>query len=270
MKSIDFLREHNVAVDQSLELFGDIETYNETLVEFKNGIEGKLERIDKFFKEADMPNYAILVHSLKSDCKYFGFMDLADLAYQHELESKASNINFVTANYQALVTKANEIKNLVNEYFSDDPAPAPAAAPVAPTAPASPAPAPTERGVILVADDSEVIRLFVKKIFDAEKDIEIAQNGNEAIEVIKKYQTTNRIEAILLDLNMPGSDGFVVLDYLRDNNLLGSMPVTIISGDSSSDAINRAFTYNIVDMLNKPFSEAKIKDAVEKTIAQKQ
>ena len=108
MKSIDFLREHNVAVDQSLELFGDIETYNETLVEFKNGIDGKLERIDKFFKEADMPNYAILVHSLKSDCKYFGFMDLADLAYQHELESKASNINFVTANYQALVTKANE------------------------------------------------------------------------------------------------------------------------------------------------------------------
>ena len=113
MKSIDFLREHNVAVDQSLELFGDIETYNETLVEFKNGIDGKLERIDKFFKEADMPNYAILVHSLKSDCKYFGFMDLADLAYQHELESKASNINFVTANYQALVTKANEINTLV-------------------------------------------------------------------------------------------------------------------------------------------------------------
>ena len=69
---------------------------------------------------------------------------------------------------------------------------------------------------------------------------------------------------------MPGADGFVVLDYLRDNNLLSQMPVTIISGDSSSDAINRAFTYNIVDMLNKPFSEAKIKDAVEKTIAQKQ
>ena len=68
---------------------------------------------------------------------------------------------------------------------------------------------------------------------------------------------------------MPGTDGFVVLDYLKNNDLLQKMPVTIISGDSSSDAINRAFTYNIVDMLNKPFSEAKIKDAVEKTIAQK-
>ncbi len=268
MKSIDFLKAHNVAVDQSLELFGDVETYNETLVEFKNGIDGKLERIDKFFKEGDMPNYAILVHSLKSDCKYFGFMELADLAYQHELESKASNINFVTANYEKLVTEAKKIRDLVNDYFTDDPTPV-AAAPVQPVAPAAPAPAPEEKGVILVADDSEVIRLFVKKIFAETKDIEIAKDGNEAIEVIKRYQATNRIEAILLDLNMPGADGFVVLDYLRDNNLLSQMPVTIISGDSSSDAINRAFTYNIVDMLNKPFSEDKIRDAVEKTIAQK-
>ena len=50
-------------------------------------------------------------------------------------------------------------------------------------------------------------------------------------------------------------------------NLLTRMPVTIISGDSSKDAIDKAFTYNIVDMINKPFNEIKIKQAVEKTIA---
>ena len=66
---------------------------------------------------------------------------------------------------------------------------------------------------------------------------------------------------------MPKIDGFAVLDYLNSNNLLGTMPVTVISGDSSSEAINRAFGYNIVDMINKPFSEQKIKDAVEKTIS---
>ena len=65
---------------------------------------------------------------------------------------------------------------------------------------------------------------------------------------------------------MPKVDGFAVLNYLKDNNLLSIMPVTIISGDSSKDSIDRAFTYNIVDMLNKPFSETKIKEAVEKTI----
>ena len=249
MKSIDFLREHNV------------ETYNETLVEFQKGIDGKLERIEKFYKDGDMPNYAILVHSLKSDCKYFGFMELADLAYQHELESKASNINFVAANFDRLMTEAKKVRTIVNAYLNDD-----IALPEIPTVGTVPA----ARGVILVADDSEVIRLFVKKTFENDKDIEVAEDGNEALRIIQSHEDDNRIEAILLDLNMPGSDGFVVLDYLKNKNLLSKMPVTIISGDSSSDAINRAFTYNIVDMLNKPFSEQKIKDAVEKTIAQKQ
>ena len=65
---------------------------------------------------------------------------------------------------------------------------------------------------------------------------------------------------------MPKVSGFSVLDYMTQSNLLEKMPVTIISGDSSSEAINRAFEYPIVDMINKPFSEDKIKDAVEKTI----
>ena len=65
---------------------------------------------------------------------------------------------------------------------------------------------------------------------------------------------------------MPVKDGFAVLDYLKDNNLLGVMPVTIVSGDSSKEAIDKAFAYNIVDMLSKPFNEEKIKEVVERTI----
>ena len=47
-----------------------------------------------------MANYAIQVHSLKSDAKYFGFETLAELAYKHEMESKANNMYFVTDNYE--------------------------------------------------------------------------------------------------------------------------------------------------------------------------
>ena len=83
MKSINYLRRFGADIDSALELFGDEATYNETLTEFQNGIDGKLAEIDKYYKQADMPNYAILVHSLKSDCKYFGFKELADIAYEH-------------------------------------------------------------------------------------------------------------------------------------------------------------------------------------------
>ncbi len=256
MKSIDFLKNNNVNIEQSLELFGDIETYNETLKEFQNGIDNKLQEITKYYNMADMPNYAIYVHSLKSDCKYFGFTKLAEMAYEHELQSKANNIEFVKANYSILMEEANKIKILVNEYLSDS------------------APENTEEtlenkenGIILVADDSEVIRIFVKKIFNDKYEVLFATNGQEALNIIKEHESDNRIKAILLDLNMPKVNGFAVLDYLNSQDLFSKMPVTIISGDSSSEAINKAFTYPIIDMLNKPFSEDKIKEAIEKTIS---
>lgn len=269
MKSINYLRQFGADIDSSLELFGDEATYNETLTEFQRGIDGKLAEIDKYYQQADMPNYAILVHSLKSDCKYFGFKELTDIAYQHELASKESNINFVRTNYDKLVQEAKKVRKIVNDYFDDS---------VQENSPnQAPSPAVVEaiqeekenEDIILVADDSEVIRIFVKKIFDAEYELAFATNGDEALNIIKEHMEDNRIKAILLDLNMPVKDGFAVLDFLKENDLLSSMPVTIVSGDSSREAIDKAFTYNIVDMLSKPFNEAKIKEVVERTIESK-
>ena len=85
-------------------------------------------------------------------------------------------------------------------------------------------------------------------------------------DIINANSDTDFVEAILLDLNMPGVDGFGVLEYMRQNNLLKKMPVSIISGDSSKDTIDRAFTYEIVDMVAKPFNDKNIKSVVEKTI----
>ena len=63
---------------------------------------------------------------------------------------------------------------------------------------------------------------------------------------------------------MPESDGFMVLNYFKDNNLFTKYPVVIISGDDTKETIDRAFTYNIIDMLNKPFSMERVKDMVNK------
>lgn len=257
MKDINFLYQNNVDVDKALELFGDIETYNETIKEFKSGIDEKLGLIKKYYQEEDMPNYAIYVHSLKSDCKYFGFTKLAEIAYEHEMKSKANDLNYVKANYNQLIEETEKVKNILNGYLEDNE--------LSETLEENET---LNEDIILVADDSEVIRIFVKKIFDADYQLEFAKNGEEALKVIRDHEDDNRIKAILLDLNMPKVSGFSVLDYMTQSNLLERMPVTIISGDSSSEAINRAFEYPIVDMINKPFSEAKIKDAVEKTIRQ--
>lgn len=117
MKDTNFLIQNGVDVNNGIEILGDIDTYNQMLEDFLTEVEPKLANLNKYKDQGDMPNYAILAHSLKSDSKYFGFIKLIDLAYQHELEGKASNIDFVRNNFETLKIETNRIIGLVKNYL---------------------------------------------------------------------------------------------------------------------------------------------------------
>ncbi len=117
---------------------------------------------------------------------------------------------------------------------------------------------------IIVADDSMIIKNIVEKALQDEYTVLKANNGKEAIDYITKKEYD--IVGVLLDLNMPEYDGFMVLNYFKNNNLFNKYPVSIISGDDTKETIDRAFTYDIVDMLNKPFSSDNIKNIVNKMV----
>src|SRR5574344_2933717 len=121
MKDINILVDNGVNVQQSLELFGDMAMYDDTLVDFLESVTEKLANIKAYKETSDMPNYAILVHSLKSDAKYLGFTKLAELSYQHEMESKANNSVYVYENYDELMTEAERIINVVRQYLGKEP-----------------------------------------------------------------------------------------------------------------------------------------------------
>ena len=113
-----YLKENGVNMDNSLELLGDMEMYNMTMGDFIADVEAKWDRINQFKEASDMPNYAIEVHSLKSDCKYLGFMDLADISYQHELKSKENDVNFVNEHFDELVNEYNKVIKFVKTYIA--------------------------------------------------------------------------------------------------------------------------------------------------------
>ena len=113
-----YLKENGVNMDNSLELLGDMEMYNMTMGDFIADVEAKWDRINKFKEASDMPNYAIEVHSLKSDCKYLGFMELADISYQHELKSKENDVNFVNEHFDELVNEYNKVIKFVKTYIA--------------------------------------------------------------------------------------------------------------------------------------------------------
>ena len=260
MKDIKFLEKNGVDINKSLELFGDINTYNDTIGEFLVGIHSKINALIKFMNANDMGNYAITVHSLKSDAKYFGFNSLADMALEHETKSKAGDVYYITSHINDLINETNKAIVLIQEYMNGDEAES------AEVKEDNDGGEVYDSKTILVVDDSNIIRNFVKRIFSDKYNVGQAQDGEEAIKIIKANQDNDNIEAILLDLNMPKVDGFAVLEFMRQNNLLKKMPVSIISGDSSKDTIDRAFTYEIVDMLEKPFNDQSVKMVIEKTL----
>ncbi len=113
----EFLKAQGVDLDHGLELLEDMETYDMTLEEFIEESKTRLSKIEEYRIAKDMPNYAILVHAMKSDCKYLGFMTLADLSYQHELASKENNIDFVEEHYDELMNEVGKILTIIKQYF---------------------------------------------------------------------------------------------------------------------------------------------------------
>ena len=112
----EYLRSHGVDMDKALELLGDMEMYNETMKDFSDSLEEKWSKIEQEKLTSDMENYAIDVHALKSDCKYLGFYDLADVAYEHELKSKENDIDFVNENFEKLEIEYSKVLKIVKEY----------------------------------------------------------------------------------------------------------------------------------------------------------
>lgn len=259
MKDVNILKNAGIDVDKSLELFGDMQSYDQMLEDFLKEVDGKLANARKFKEEANMADYAIVVHSLKSDCKYFGLMSLADMFYEHELAGKRNDYIFVSTNYDTLEVEARKYISILKKYMGviDDK-----------IENINNMLSSSDLQTILVVDDSNVIRNFVSKIFNGKYDVKIASDGDEAISIVAN-SPSNKIACMLLDLNMPNVNGFAVLDYFKSNNLFSRIPVSIITGSNDRNIIGNAFNYPIVDMLQKPFNEISVKNVVEKTISRR-
>lgn len=117
MRDVSILTDNGVNLESALEFLGDLSFYDETLEAFLMENETRLPNIEKYKKELNMTDYAILVHALKSDSKYLGFTSLAEIAYEHELASKANNVDEVNKLYDKLVKEVEKVTELAKKYL---------------------------------------------------------------------------------------------------------------------------------------------------------
>ena len=114
--NIEYLKNNGIDIDSSLELLGDIDTYNETLKDFLDNINDRIEKLKTFKESKDMNNYSIEVHALKSDSRYLGFKELSAKALEHEMKSKENDINYVINDFDNLINSLNKVLDIVKEY----------------------------------------------------------------------------------------------------------------------------------------------------------
>lgn len=242
------LIDNGVNLEKSLELFGDIATYNDNLDEFLDEAEKILGKLTAFKIQNDMYNYSIVVHSLKSDAKYYGFEKLAEIALNHETNSKANNKAYVDEHFDELREELSRVLGLVKEYLGLD--------------------YNRQQVVnnnlalsILVVDDSNIIANFVTKIFSNDYKIIVCKDGQMAIDQLSSI--SNSIIGMLLDINMPLVDGYEVLKFMKTNNLFEKINVAIISGTDTNEILESTKEYPIKAILEKPFNEENVRRVVE-------
>ena len=87
--------------------------------------------------------------------------------------------------------------------------------------------------------------MILTEMLKSDYEIINASSGEECLEIIEKYGTS--IDIILLDIVMPGMDGFEVLNYMNNNNWIEDIPVILISSEDSNQYIRRAYEMGVSD-----------------------
>ncbi|EOS37456.1 diguanylate cyclase response regulator [Lachnospiraceae bacterium] len=102
---------------------------------------------------------------------------------------------------------------------------------------------------ILIVDDSAIQAARLKSILEEDYDITIAQTAEEGL----SYASSQDFSLILLDVVMPGMDGFMLLKRLQEEIITRSIPVILITSLSDIQNEQRGFTLGAVDYIAKPF-----------------
>nr|WP_325183122.1 diguanylate cyclase [uncultured Oscillibacter sp.] len=117
---------------------------------------------------------------------------------------------------------------------------------------------------ILIVDDSELNRAILADMLGDEYEIVEAENGLQGVGLLQ--QRGAEISLVLLDIVMPQMDGFGVLQVMSENHWIEDIPVIMISAESGSSHIERAYELGVTDFISRPFDALIVHRRVVNTI----
>jgi CheY-like chemotaxis protein len=113
--------------------------------------------------------------------------------------------------------------------------------------------------VLIVDDEPNNVDLLVQALEDSGYQLITATNGQEALNKIRSEQP----DLILLDMMMPGMDGFTVLAEVKKDDALRLTPVIIVSAASDSKSIVKGIKQGADDYITKPIDAEYLKRKIK-------
>lgn len=107
---------------------------------------------------------------------------------------------------------------------------------------------------VLVVDDEYVNRQMLGYILSADYEVLYAGNGREALEMIR--QNSRTLSLVLLDLLMPEMDGFELIELLRGDEALRSIPIIVLTAEKSAEV--KALKMGAADFITKPYDMPEV------------
>jgi CheY-like chemotaxis protein len=120
-----------------------------------------------------------------------------------------------------------------------------------------------ERPIILLVDDTiENLQVLGEWLETSDYEVRIATNGDQALQIAN----SSELDLVLLDVKLPGLDGFEVCRALKKNPKTASLPVVLITGLDGPDERARAVAVGAADFVTKPFNLENVSQIVKRQL----
>ena len=120
---------------------------------------------------------------------------------------------------------------------------------------------------ILIVDDSTLTRKAIRRIIGmVELDIGEVYEAEDGQDALDKLNGPHQIDFVLADLNMPRMDGIEMINRMRSAEATQSIPVAIVSTESSTTRIDKLLAEDATDYLHKPFTPEQIRDLLLRAV----
>jgi len=120
-----------------------------------------------------------------------------------------------------------------------------------------------EKKIVLAVDDNLQQLSEFKSILIPQYDLRVVKSASEALAFIIR----NKLDVILLDIEMPNINGFEFLNDLMRTSSYKNTPIIIVSGNSGQEFMDRAKSFNVFDVLIKPIKPDDLISMIEKALA---